>query len=175
MLRGNDIMTLIKNNSPYPGIDLFVDADTGTKVRRLLEALKDMPEEMSPHALDTFGNEAVRISLPRGAYNVTMGGIQIYGDYKGKWQGHKNHYRSHYDEKTDRYYEAVGCPDCDEGPDLRNATKLIHLDHNVIVAIHGYQPPNDQLPVFYQNPNYFPDGTAKGGRQIPVFYEKLGG
>ncbi len=183
MLRGGDIMTLKKNNSPYPGIDIIFTQD-GKNTKRLIgaiEAALSLSGSSPIMKLDQFAANTSRLSLPRGAYNVTLGGMHVYSDYKGEWRGDRHHYRNHYDNKNDKYFEAVGCPDCDQGPDLRNAKSLLSLDHSEIVAIHGHQPPalqegyGKRYPVFYQNPNFLPDGTKKSGRKIPVFYERLCG
>lgn len=171
MLAGNDIMDLKRNNSPFPGIDLLIPADAAKEVLAMFRKAGMSIEGIS------VGN-AVKLQLPRGAYNVNMGGIGIYGDYEGKWTGNEHHYGSHYDEATKTYYEAKGCQDCDRGPDLRNAKLAGTLEHKLVVGIQGYQPPetsryDQRLPVFYQNPNFFPDGTRKAGSWRPVFYERL--
>lgn len=176
MLRGCDIMTLVKNNSLYPGIDIILGVDAEKKIKK---ALKGTTPELA--IVSAFSSVTSRLSLPRGAYNVTLGGVQIYGDYEGEWKGNQHYYGTHYDKETGEYFEAKGCSDCDRGPDLRNAKPLVSLQHMEVAAIHGHQPPPApekyvrRDPVFYQNPNYYPDGTIKGGGRIPVFYERLGG
>ncbi len=172
MLNGGDIMDLLTHSSRYPGIDVLVRPDAGKKLEKSLKNAR-------PHEL-TKDKNSTRLTLPRGAYNTTMSGIQLYSDYQSEWTGNQHYYDSHYDKKTETYYEAKGCQDCDRGPDLRNCKPLINLPNSEVVAIYGHEPPQvpnsrHEFPAFFQNPNYLPDGEPKGGSSQKVFYEKLSG
>lgn len=176
ILRGDSRVCTTRTS--VPGYDLYVTR----------EGWRSVPVWFSlaftPHVSD--GSDAIRISIPKGAYEITGdGSFRLFCDYDRAWKGHIAV------EPGRTIWTLDGSEASVYQGDLSNCTNEFSLPADAVVAVHGYPvdpyiealnpttltdmlrgvPPALGQATYWQNPKYRLDGSLRA--QQPVTQQSV--